>query len=61
MERAEWKSFYQWLDTANIDELRSRHQKLVGLLEMLVDLGVRNDVKRMLRDIEGMLLVSDDS
>lgn len=59
MERAEWKSFYLWLDTANEDELRGRHNKLAGLLKILVDPGVRYDVKRMLRDIEGLLVVLD--
>ena len=59
MEREEWKSFFCWLDTANCDELRARHKKLLDLLEILQDRGVRGDARRMLKFIEQSLVDCD--
>jgi hypothetical protein len=52
MDKQEWKSFFAWLDSASLKELRERHQKLIELLKLLQDPAVRSDAKRMLRHIE---------
>ena len=56
MDRHEWKSFFSWLDTASVTELRARHTKLVALLDILRNPDVRADARRMQRLIEQRLV-----
>jgi PAS domain-containing protein len=56
MDRHEWKSFFTWLETASVEELRERHARLETVLEQLRDADIRRDGKRMRRYLEQRLM-----
>ena len=56
MDRHEWKSFFTWLETVSVKELRKRHAKLETVQEQLRDADIRRDAKRMRRYLEQRLM-----
>lgn len=57
MDKHEWQSFLRWLDEANLEELRKRHDQLLDLLRHFKEPGPRSDARRCVRLIEQEILI----
>jgi predicted transposase YbfD/YdcC len=57
MNREDWNDFYRWLDTANLEELRTKKSKIENLLEILKEPHVHGEARRMRRKIEEEILL----
>ncbi|HRE08990.1 MAG TPA: hypothetical protein PKX00_25450 [Opitutaceae bacterium] len=56
MNREDWRGFYRWLETASVEELREKLQKIEAILAVLKDRSVRADALKMRRMIEADIL-----
>ena len=59
MDKAEWKSFLRWLDSASAEELRQKKVRIAALCRDIDDRDVKADARRMVRLIDQDLLARE--
>ncbi|MBU0501467.1 MAG: hypothetical protein KJ558_10250 [Gammaproteobacteria bacterium] len=56
MSRQQWPAFFAFLEKASDEDLVSKRDRMAGFAATLVDKGVREDVRKIVKTIEGEML-----